>query len=211
MRLDKSCDHYLRRVLRKKAGDQAVLLDGQGRAWLCELEAKGEARYICDWPAIAPGPLHLTVALALCKGSRFEGAIEKLAELGVNRLVPLMTERTERKPPSEEKLNRWREIARAASALAGRLRPMVVDVPGELSDCSAHCVVCHPEGKSASQLLGSWSQPELTLVVGPEGGFSEEELSPFEQRLALGPHNLRVETAAVSAASLALAFAAHGM
>ncbi len=209
--LDSDTEHYLRRVLRKKAGEEVVLLDGQDRSWLCELGGKGQARFVEECPSVAPLKLELTVGLALCKGSRFEGALEKLAELGVDRLIPVLTERTERKLPSASKQKRWSEIARSASALAGRLRPLLVDPPTPLSDCPAESVLCHPSGQCASELFGNWNSSGLILLVGPEGGFSPEEVSRFELQLALGPRNLRVETAAVSAATLAIALAAKGM
>lgn len=210
VRLRKEDEHYLRKVLRKKEEDHFVALDAQGKAWLCGLGPSALASKLDDYPAVAPLNLHLRVGLALCKGSRFEGAIEKLAELGVSEVIPITTERSERKVPSAAKLERCREIALAGSALAGRLIPLKVRTPTSfhalLDGAVEDLCCCHPGGREASEYFAQ-ERKRLLLLIGPEGGFSPEEIVALEgraDRVDLGPLNLRVETAAVAAASLAL-------
>lgn len=204
VQLTVSQQHYLRKVLRKQAGDKAVFLDGQGKSWACQLHGE-VARRVEDWPAVPPTTPEIVVGLALCKGSRFEGAVEKLAELGVATLLPLLTKRTQTKAPSASKLERWRQIALSSSALAGRLIPLSVEDPRPLSDLTTDgAIFCHPDGDRPEQVFGDSSE-SLTLVVGPEGGFSPAEVARMTRRLRLGALNLRVETAAVCAVSQALA------
>ncbi len=184
-----------------------MALDGAGRSALFRLSKEPRTAELerDPWPS-APNPTpSLEVALALCKGSRFESAIEGLAELGVARLTPLLTERTERKPPSESRMERWRQIAASGSALAGRLLPLEVCPPIALRE-----LLSRPRdgplffGKHAGAPLGSIPDPllEAVLAIGPEGGFSPGEQQDLERTgavgITLGSLNLRVETAALA-------------
>lgn len=204
--------HYLGRVLRLRPGDRWAALDGEGRSWLCEILGPGVSRRLDDWPAIPPLPVKVEVGLALCKGQRFEDALEKLAELGVARVVPLETARTERGLPSPAKAKRWQQIALSGSALANRLVPLEVAAPAALPDYvdgleRSTAVYCHRDGDRPSDVFSS-ARRAYTILIGPEGGFSEPELESLRARarkVSLGPLTLRVETAAVCAASLALA------
>jgi 16S rRNA (uracil1498-N3)-methyltransferase len=210
--LDEPRAHYLHRVLRLRPGDTWAALDGQGRSWLCEVVDQSTSRRLADWPSVPPLPVAIEVGLALCKGSRFEDALEKLAELGTVRVLPLLTERTERGFPSSAKLERWSEIARAASALANRRVPMQVASPLKLQQLldslePSHTLYCHPSGEPPG-IAFTVSRAPLTLLVGPEGGFSPSEIESLDslaRPVSLGPLTLRVETAAVCAVSLALA------
>lgn len=202
--------HYLKKVLRKRAADNVVLLDGQGRAWKCALGEGPLAKRVEDYPAVPSLPLQLSIGLALCKGSRFEAALEKLAELGVSQVTPLVTERTQRKAPSNAKEARWQEIALSSSAVAGRMVPLDVrasqDLKSFLQGSEGELCYCHPGGASPSDVF-SKSRERLTLLVGPEGGFSPAESALFAElgtQVDLGPLNLRVETAATVACGLAL-------
>lgn len=211
VRPDADAVHYLNRVLRLRPGDRWAALDGQRRSWLCEIVDKETSRKIEDWPAVPPLPIRVTVGLALCKGSRFEDALEKLAELGVMRVVPLETERTERGLPSEARRRRWQEIGLSGSALANRLVPLQVEPAQSLAEFvagldPARSVYCHHDGAGASEVFRH-PRNDYTLLIGPEGGFAPAELELLQSkasRVSLGPLTLRVETAAVCAAALAL-------
>jgi 16S rRNA (uracil1498-N3)-methyltransferase len=208
--LSKGETHYLSNVLRLRTGDQFAALDGRGKAWLCTLDSSASASKVGEFPARPCHPLALTVAVALCKGSRFEGVIEKVAELGGAVLIPLLTKRTERKPPSQAKLDRWKEIALSSSALAYRRIPLKIAPPTPLEEldfegASEFCF-CHPGGLAPASYFSSISQ-SLTLVIGPEGGLSPAEVETLQDKasmVGLGPYNLRVETAATVACGMAL-------
>ena len=203
--------HYLHRVLRLRPGDRWAALDGQRRSWLCEIVDKETSRKVEDWPAIPPLPVSVAVGLALCRGSRFEDALEKLAELGVVRVVPLESERTERGLPSAARSRRWQEIALSGSALANRMVPLHVEPAQDLADFvagldPARAVYCHHDGANAAEVFRH-PRNDYTLLIGPEGGFAPAELELLQKRasrVSLGPLTLRVETAAVCAAALAL-------
>ena len=208
--LNKTQEHYLCRVLRRKPGDTFVALNGTGSSWLCQLSTRASAERIENYPAVPPLKPQLRIGLSLCKGARFESAIEKLAELGVAEVIPLCCERTERKLPSESKFARWTDIALAASALGGRLIPLIVQAPRALEalleQSQNEIAYCHPQGERASQFFHQ-KRDSITLLIGPEGGFSPKEVSQLSSRgkkVDLGPLNLRVETAAVAAATLCL-------
>lgn len=207
--LSKSAKHYLKKVLRKTPGDEFCALDGEGEAWLCELRDP-HCPKIGDYPAVAPLPLKLTMGVALCKPSRFEDAVGQLAELGVHSLIPLITDRVDNKNPSINKLQRWAEIAKSASAVAMRAIPLYLEECKTLrqfvEESDGNLAYCHPGGSVPREFFEAGCS-ELRLAVGPEGGFTEAEttlLAQHGQAVGLGPHNLRVATAATAIASLAL-------
>jgi 16S rRNA (uracil1498-N3)-methyltransferase len=202
--------HYLRNVLRLRENQLFAALDGEGQSWLCEFNLKSICQKRDDFKSVQPLRPRLTMGVALCKGSRFENTIEKLAELGVHEFVPLLTERTARKAPSDSKFKRWEEIAVVSSALAYRLLPLKVSEVCPLEEFlqknSRRVLYCHPGGAAA---IEGFKNPtdELVLLIGPEGGFSsaeEQMLARNGRPIDLGPLNLRVETAAVVSAALAL-------
>lgn len=187
-------------------GEEFVALDGQGRSWLCALSAKDQASVRDrDWHSIRPLRPEVHLGLALCKGQRFESAIENLAELGLSQLTPLQTERTERKAPSATRWERWNEIACSGSALGGRLIPLKVESPITLEqfteDSPADCPLVFGlhQGQSLASALGK-RPGKLRVAIGPEGGFSPREIANLQKKalgVSLGPLNLRVETAAL--------------
>lgn len=234
---DRDTVHYLTKVLRLRAGDRWAALDGLGESWLCEMLDAGHSRRIQEWDATPPLPVEVEVGLALCKGSRFEDALEKLAELGATKVVPLLTERTERTLPSQAKAERWQQIARSASALANRRLPLTIAPGRELTDYllepmtaimkpvtaivdpatagvepePATLVYGHQAGESPAVVFTP-KRRHYRLVIGPEGGLSPAETAALAERgaqaVSLGPLTLRVETAAVCATCLALTLAA---
>lgn len=203
--------HYLQRVLRLRPGDRWAALDGERRSWLVEIVDDKRSHKVEEWPAVPPLSTSVEVGLALAKGSRFEDGVEKLAELGVVKVVPLETERTERGLPSSAKLQRLAGIAQASSALANRLIPLQVGSPTSLgqyldSPGKEQMVYCHRDGSRPEQIFHP-SEKSYRILIGPEGGFSPAELEAMQgkaRRVSLGPLTLRVETAAVCAVSLAL-------
>lgn len=213
--LDASTSHHLLRVLRLQVGQMIIVCDGQGndyRATLLPPRGHGRSQQAlvelgsCQ-PNQAEAPRAIHLGVAPISGERFERMIEQLAELGVVSLTPLLTERTNTKQISEPKLQRWRRVATEASQLAGRGSPLRV-LPAQrtfqfLQSQSGGCLLHQASHAVASTPLGFSS-----LAIGPEGGFSESEVTLAQDRgwscLSLGPRNLRVETAALVGAVLAL-------
>ena len=207
--LGKTDRHYLSRVLRKSSGADFCAMDGLGRAWLCRLTEEGVSPRVGDYPAVSPLPVQLHFGVALCKPNRFEDAVEKLAELGVASVTPLVTERVDNPTPSTNKLRRLHDIAQSASALCFRAVPLEVRDCMELTDfveSRSNILFAHPGGQAACSLFSEMAAKQ-TILIGPEGGFSESEVSFLQSKgeaFCLGPLNLRVATAATTAAALAL-------
>ncbi len=206
--LEREEAQHLVRVLRLGVGDRFLAFDGSGQEVLAEIlgtRPRVRARLLeSRHPQVEPETA-VTLYLALVKGERFDWAVEKATELGVSRLVPMATERTEVRVPGEERQRRWQRLATAAAAQSGRVRVPEVAAPlsffraiGEAARLE-RAVLLAPGGQP---LAGPWGAT-LALLVGPEGGFSEAEhaaaASAGLATAGLGPRILRVETAALAA------------
>lgn len=194
--LDDDSAHHLFRVLRVRSGECVTVTDGAGRWRPCVavgdgLEPQGEAS---DEPAPAPT---LTVAVAVPKADRPEWLVRKVTEIGIDRLVWIDCRRS---------VVRWDEgratkararlgkIAVEASLQSRRVWFPTIDGPLPASDVLGSAVVAEPGGR---QLCAD----DEIVAVGPEGGWVPEELAQARGCVDLGPHVLRVETAALVAAA----------
>jgi len=211
--------HHLARVLRLRPGEVVTVADGAGR-WrpyrvgnvtapgggvLVRLDAAGRAE---QEPAAS---FRLAVAFALTKGDRPELVVQKLTELGVDRIVPVLADRSVSRPDpgrAAKALERWRRIAREAARQSRRATLPAVEALGPLAALAGHpgLVVAERGGLSADA-LESPPADEILAVVGPEGGLGGAEVEALKPwaRLDLGPHILRAETAALAAATLLVA------
>ena len=212
--LDPSASHHLMRVLRLNVGQIITVCDGQGNDYRATLlPPRGTGRQQQVWvelgscqPNRAEHTHSLHVGVAPISGERFERMLEQLAELGVVSVTPLLTERTNVRQISEPKLQRWGRVATEASQLAGRGSPLRIAAPLRL----VQFLQSNDEGCLLHQLAAPAPAPfEYShLAVGPEGGFTNTEVSMASGRgwhcWSLGPRNLRVETAALVGAVLSL-------
>jgi 16S rRNA (uracil1498-N3)-methyltransferase len=206
--------HHLIHVMRAKPGTRVVLFDGSGAeftAAVSDLRRSEVGLAVLDRKLVDRElPLRLLLAVALPKGDRQKWLIEKAVELGVSQVVPLETTRSVAQPV-EQALERLRRTVIEASKQCGRNRLMelspartweaflqsTADVPARL--------LAHPESPSdqehSSFILPPSSFPSVALAIGPEGGFSPDEvqtaLAAGWRRIALGSRILRVETAAI--------------
>lgn len=199
--------HHLVRVLRLRSGAVVVAADGRGRWRRCVLDAAGPA-LVPDGPVIEcppPGP-PVTVAFVPVKGDRPEWVVQKLTEVGVDRIVVLRSARSvvrwDRDGAQQSRaLDRLRRVAVAAAAQSRRPHLPVIDGVWEL-DALVRSVA--PAAVGMAEPGGA--PPSLgvpVLAVGPEGGWSDEELAdPAVPRVGLGPTVLRAETAAVVAGAI---------
>ena len=203
---------HLARVLRAAVGDEVTLFDGRGRSWQARVAAIGRDRVDLETgePRVEPASGRvLTVAVALPKGERQKWLVEKLTELGVARLVPLVTERgvAEATPAAVARMERG---VIEASKQCGRDTLMEIAAPASVATVvagrasGAIGVVADPRGQPLA--AAGWPAPtEVIGLVGPEGGFSPAELALTEAagwpRVSLGAHVLRIETAAVALAA----------
>jgi len=208
---------HLSRVLRGQPGDEVVVFAGTGVAWPArivrvardevELEL-ADPRTDPNTDPARPGP-RLTLAVALPKGERQKWLVEKLTELGVDRLVPLVT---------------TRGVAEATEAARGRLERGVIEACKQcgrntlleiaapqtiatlLADVAAGlAIVADPHAPSLDATAVRAAGRDIVGLVGPEGGFTGAEIAAAERagaiRAGLGPHILRIETAAIALAA----------
>lgn len=206
--------HHLAHVLRLGPGSAVVLFDGEGTEAAAEVVRVGKREVTLGVRSVSavpePTAVPVTLAVAPPKGDRFRWLVEKATELGVARLVPLLTRRTV-VDPRDGKLDKLRQTVIAAAKQCGRSRLMEVTETAKLESIldggsTDQRVILHPGGSP----LGSAALADvsgLTLLVGPEGGFTDEEVGRATDAGAeiasLGATILRTETAAIAAAAVA--------
>jgi 16S rRNA (uracil1498-N3)-methyltransferase len=206
---------YLGRVLRLRAGDAVTVFDGQGTeidARVLSTDAQGTRLALGDRRTVAAAGPVVTLLQAIPKGERMDLLVQKTTELGVGRIVPVVTERTVVQPGSN-RVSRWRTIAQEAARQCGRADLPAIDEPcplGEalLSGPGVRLMAWEGVAQAAVPLrkaLGG-DEPAVTLLVGAEGGFSEAEAAAAVaagfRLVGLGPRILRSETAAIVAVAL---------
>ncbi|MBX9622334.1 MAG: 16S rRNA (uracil(1498)-N(3))-methyltransferase [Gemmataceae bacterium] len=212
--------HHLVTVRRFGPGDRVVLFNGDGHDYPAEVVAADRKRTVLTVGAPVRVdrelPFVVEVAAALPKGDRGDFLIEKLTELGVGRFVPLRTARTVVEP-KEARLNKLRQAVIEASKQCGRNVLMRVGPLTEWADYLAAAdrpavrFLLHPPGEGSQAGLPSAVNEGVAFAVGPEGGFTDDEVTAAEaagwRRASLGPRVLRVETAAIAAAAWAASLA----
>jgi 16S rRNA (uracil1498-N3)-methyltransferase len=205
--LDGQDRHHFERVLRLRPGQVVTVADGTG-AWRCctwrdggDLEPAGE---MVRAPTLLPP---VTVGLAVTKGERFDWAVQKLTELGVDRIVALVAARSVVRLDGEaasRRVLRWRRVAREAAVQSRRVT--LPEVDGILPVTGVAAGVEGGLRPGGTALADPGGQPPSlqrpTVLVGPEGGWSPEELASGLATVGLGSTVLRAETAAVAAGVL---------
>lgn len=204
------------RVLRAKVGDTIRVFDGRGTEWPASITALARDTVtvaLAEPLATESGPrVQLTLAVALPKGERQKWLVEKLTELGTARLVPLVTERGVAEATEGARARLERGVIEACKQ-CGRNTLMEIATPATLGQLAARHptslrLIAHPGGMPLCDQpiasLGHETQ-EIVAAVGPEGGFTPEELALAAaagfQPVSLGSHILRIETAAIAVAS----------
>jgi 16S rRNA (uracil1498-N3)-methyltransferase len=213
MALPAALAHHAERVLRLAPGESIVLFDGQGGECAATLLALGRAPMARVGPRLEverEAPLRVTLVQALASGDKMDWVVQKAVELGVAAIQPVAAERAVLKLSGERAVKRvahWQQIAVAACEQCGRNRvPPVAEVRDLAAVLAAPAVgmrlILAPGG---ALRLDAAAQPEgpVTLLVGPEGGWSPGELALAERAgcmpLMLGPRVLRTETAGLAA------------
>jgi 16S rRNA (uracil1498-N3)-methyltransferase len=205
-------------VRRIRAGEDVVLVDGAGVAATCVVTATSKssltARVSSVSVAAAPRP-HVTVVQAIPKGDRAELAVELLTEIGVDRIVPWAAARCVgawRGERAARSLARWRITAREAGKQARRAWFPEVTSMAALSDIHALveaadlAVVLHETADAPLSALGLDGVGSILVVVGPEGGITDEELDALGAAhvVRMGESVLRTSTAGVAAVAALL-------
>lgn len=232
--------HYLGRVLRLKPGAQIEIFDGHGNDCLAEvvLDPTGHLAVTPLGPSLAQTQkaIVIEVACAIAKGRRADWLVEKLAELGADKLTWLQCERSVVKTSMQgEKAERWQRLASAAARQSDQSHTLHIAEPKSLQaflaqnqDPHSLGFIAHPKGEpiASSALaiqaqlqaqLQTQAQPQapisIRILIGPEGGFTANELGSAAAAgytaLSIATSILRVETAAVAACAILKALIPH--
>lgn len=218
--LEGEAAEHLRRVLRAQPGQRYELSDNDS-VYLAEIEgfARGQVLFrILEKLPAERQPLRLALGASLIKFDRFEWMIEKVTELGVERITPVVAARSEKglQQAAAKRLERWRRIAREASQQARRARLPLITAPVEFESALAdlsNCRLLLDEARAGPPLLAGLPpaekrspSDEVALLVGPEGGWSDDERAAAQRAgwkaVSLGACVLRAETAAMAAVAV---------
>lgn len=219
--------HQLQVVLRLAAGEQIVLLNGEGRAYLAEIVTLTRKAATGHLLAELPAPVEPSVAVILyqctLKADKFEWVLQKGTELGVSHFVPVISQRSIVRPAAAvlKKYDRWQAILREAAEQCGRGRIPTLAPPIDWSAVVAQAqglrLIAWEETTTASvtikqALHGYANEPlplkSVSLLIGPEGGIATEEAAEAFavgwQAISLGPRILRAETAAITSIAVTM-------
>jgi 16S rRNA (uracil1498-N3)-methyltransferase len=216
LELEQQASQHLGKVLRAKVGDDVLLFNGQGGEFVGRITSitkqavAVELHLFIDSDNESPLSIHLGICIS--KGDRMDFVMQKATELGVSEITPLLSERSQIKRNKEalaKKLRHWRQIVVSACEQSGRhYVPQVNDVKIS-TDWFIHCesqvkLILDPFCDNYTQ--SSERTNSVALAIGPEGGFSEREISQARASnfngLKLGPRILRTETAPIAAIAL---------
>jgi 16S rRNA (uracil1498-N3)-methyltransferase len=224
MELARDSASHLAKVLRARAGDELILFNGQGSEFSAVIEAVRGARVTVAVGAARSvdreSPLQITLIQCVPRGDRMDFVVQKATELGVARIVPVLSQRSVVRLDSSQaasKLEHWQAVAVSACEQCGRNRLPQIDVAQPLLNFLGNLppalpetlrLVLEPEQRdahpeSSAPPLASTTIKAVEFAIGPEGGFAPEELEGFSlcgfARIGLGPRVLRTETAAIAA------------
>jgi 16S rRNA (uracil1498-N3)-methyltransferase len=206
--------HYLRNVLRVEVGNRLELFDGTGTNYQVEIVTIDKEKISCEIKTKEVSPnepkIKTTLAQALPKSSKMDFVIEKAVELGVDQIIPVLTERTIAKG---DKSTRWQKIAKEAAEQSGRaivpeIKPLIkFDDLLKLRDQYDLAIVPWENEKNIKlkSVLTDYPTNKLLLLIGPEGGFSTGEIEMAKTAgftaVSLGKRILRTETAGLTTLS----------
>jgi len=222
--LDPAQANYLRNVLRLKAGAPVLVFnsrDGEWRATLAESGKRALSLQVSEQTRAQTQPLDLHYLFAPLKHARLDYMVQKAVEMGASRLQPILTRHTQ---VTRVNLERMRANAIEATEQCGILTLPEIAAPMSLErmlaerDPARLLIFCDEEAEhkdplaalAAARPAADGARPPLAVLIGPEGGFAEDERTallraPNVVRLALGPRILRADTAAVAALALVAA------
>lgn len=212
---DRELVHQWKSVFRYNVGSQVILFDGRGNDYLAMITSLRNSGATVSGikkmkSSFVPNR-DIWMCLGVLKKDNFEWATQKVTELGVTHIIPVLCERSEKKNLNMERL---KKIAVEASEQSGRGNvPEIHDIVTlsevlQSEELPKDKICLHPEGQSVGDYLSATNPKHLAVFLGPEGGFSETEIKQFAllgiPSVSLGTQILRAETAAIAVSSLLL-------
>jgi 16S rRNA (uracil1498-N3)-methyltransferase len=211
--------HHITRVMRHQQGDMLYVTDGEGNEYQTMLKTYDnksvEASIINKTRKAREPKISITLAQSAIKGNHMDFIVEKATELGVNEIIPIITERTIARI-SENKIDRYQKLMLAAMKSSTRTRLPYIIKPvtyEQLLESAANYdlnLLAWEDEKNdrLHNVLPADFVNKVLLIIGPEGGFTEKEVTEAKaygvKCFSMGPRRLRAETAALSALSLLL-------
>jgi 16S rRNA (uracil1498-N3)-methyltransferase len=200
--------HHATRVVRVREGEEIEIFDGRGAIAIACAGANGTLQLV---GRVDPreSPLAVDLAMSIIQLEKFELVLQKATELGVRSIIPLVSQRVEVRPERYKgKAERWEKIVFEATKQCGRgVIPKIetpIDFEAAMSRENKIVFEADADAEPAIERPG-----QATLFIGPEGGFTEEEIALAREKGAsiqrLGPRRLRAETAAIAACAIAAA------
>lgn len=202
--IDDATEHHLRRVLRLRDGETVSVTDGQG-SWQLTTAVATDPWHLEAVGAVEHEPRRserVEIAAAIPKGDRLEWLVQKVTEVGADRLTLLHAQRSvvRWKPERvEQQRARLQRVADEACRQSRRVWRLAIDAPVEAGEVLSAFLVAEPGGRPVRS-------GDRRIAIGPEGGWTPEELAGAGERVTLGDTVLRTETAAVVAAALCVTF-----
>lgn len=212
--LSEATANHAVRVLRLREGDAVTLFNGDGFDYAGTISlGKRDARVHLNSVDVVTNesPLAITLVQAIARGEKMDLILQKATELGVVKIVPVISDRTEVKldeDRADKRILHWQRVLEAACEQCGRAQIPEVESPSTLeraarlfANANDTKLVLHPDGGRPLSQVDCGDA--ATIAIGPEGGFSERDLAIFDQagfvRITLGPRVLRTETAGLAA------------
>lgn len=213
--LTQDAANHLVRVLRLRVGEEVILFDGSGSEFKSMIESISrssvQVKILQSAFVDRESPTHIHLLQGLCRGEKMDWVIQKSVELGVASITPLWMEYSNVSLSADrivKKVEHWRKVVISACEQCGRNILPAIHEPVRMIDylqqqAEGVRLFCNPrDGQSIKAILNEVGR-EVTIVIGPEGGISPDEISQLErqgfQSISLGPRILRTETAAIAA------------
>ena len=218
--LDENGSHHIGKVLRMQTGDSLRIFNGQGGEYQANITEVSKKKVCVALTAFNPdnnlSPLDIHLAQAMSRGDRMDYVIQKAVELGVRSITPLTSARCEVRlnPQRQEKrLLQWQQQIISACEQCGL---NIIPIINSCKSLEVFCkniesdkrkkIILHPGQHQAHEYFSQETPEEVTVLIGPEGGFNDDEISLAQQQgfdcLTLGPRVFRTETAPVAMLTL---------
>lgn len=218
IQLSEKASHHVGRVLRAKPGDQLTLFNGQGGEYAAVIKRitkkEVEVDIIAFMAREVESPIDIHLAQGIARGEKMDFIVQKAVELGVKKIIPLITERCNVRLDNEreeKRLQHWQSVAISACEQSGRNYLPEVTAPISFNDWLPHvnadcCFVLSPHETNTLTHTKMPVHTSIVLLIGPEGGLSDAEVNAAKQRhflpLNLGPRVMRTETAPIAAIAI---------